>query len=158
MIDSRIGPLDVGTAVRGYLRYSHSLRTDDEDAVWEPEDPDTAAYKAVENAIREAPALTAWTVVRALLQQTEDRELDVQAAGPLEELVRRRGAELIGEIEAEAERDPRFRWALGCIWLRLGDLPTPVLERVVQASGGEIKPLPPLAESARRRLLNASDG
>jgi hypothetical protein len=55
LIESRIGPLDVDTAVRGYLRCSRSLRTDDEDA-WDPEDPDTAAYEAVEKrSVRRRP-------------------------------------------------------------------------------------------------------
>jgi hypothetical protein len=38
-------------------------------------------------------------------------------------------------------RDPRFRWALGCIWLLVGDLPSTELERIVQASDGQIMPV-----------------
>jgi hypothetical protein len=96
--------------------------------------------------------------VRTLLQEAEDDDLGTQAAGPLEDLVRLRGAELIGEIEAEVERDARFRRALGCIWLSHGELPADVLERVVRASGGEIRPLPPLEELERRHPLDGWNG
>lgn len=157
MIDSRIGPLGVDTAVAGYLRYSQALQEDDEDAVYDPLDPDTAAWDALEDAIRTAPAATAWELVRALLRQAPDGDLGFYAAGPLEELVRLRGAELIDEIEAEARSDERFRWALGCIWLSRGELPDDVLERVVRASGGEIKPLPPREERERHWPLDGPD-
>lgn len=38
------------------------------------------------------------------------------AAGPLEDLLSERGAEFISEIEQEARKDRRFRWALGGVW------------------------------------------
>lgn len=140
MIDSRVGPLDLDAAVDGYLRYSESLRHDDPYAVSDPDDRDEAAWNALEAAIRRAPPTVAWELVVTLLRRAPDERLDVYAAGPLEELVVHRAAELVGEIEAEAERDERFRWALGCVWVAQGDLPDDVLARVVRASGGVIKP------------------
>lgn len=144
MVESRGGPLDIDTVVRGYLRHSRSLR--DGERKVDRDDPDAIADDALRSAIPDAPAGTAWEVVRALLRQAEDDELGFHAAGPLEDLVVLRGAELIDEIEAEARVDRRFRWALGCIWLSHGALPAAVLERVVRASGGQIKPLGPRAE------------
>lgn len=38
------------------------------------------------------------------------------AAGPLEELLSRHGAELIEEIEVEARRSPEFNLLLGGVW------------------------------------------
>lgn len=141
-IESRLGPLDVETVVSGYLRYSRRPRDDRNDY----DHPDTIADDALRNAIVSAPASVAWELVRTLLRQADDGELSFHAAGLLEDLVALRGAELIGEIEAEARADERFRWALGCIWLSHGALPNDVLERVVRASGGQIKPLGPRAE------------
>jgi hypothetical protein len=154
MIESRIGPLDVDTVVSGYLRYTRGLQVDDDDAVYDPDDPDTIADDAFRMAIRAAPALEAWELVRALLRRAGGDELGTHAAGALEDLVRLRGAELIGEIETEARDDARFRWALGCIWLSHGDLPTLVLERVVRASGSRIKPLPSREEREPRHPLD----
>ena len=144
MVESRVGPLDVATVVSGYLRYARRPREDDDG--YDFDHPDTIADDTLRNAIFNAPAGTAWELVRTLLRQAEDDDLSFHAAGPLEDLVVLRGAELVDEIEAEARADKRFRWALGCIWLSHGALPAAVLERVVRASGGQIKPLGPRSE------------
>ena len=142
MVETTAGPMTPEAVVAGYLRHSAALRARDDGRIWDPADPDTAAYDALHRLVFGGPAAEAWPLVLALLRATPDGELDVQAAGPLEDLVRVHGAALVGEVEAEAARDERFRWALGCIWLREGDLPPDVLRRVVAASGGAIKPLP----------------
>jgi hypothetical protein len=128
---------DVKAVAAGYLRYSKSLRSDhDRNTIWSPEtDPDCAAYDLVDRVIRSGPAERAWEIVLEILRRAPDGDLDTQAAGPLEELVRRRGVALVGQIEREAHLDERFRWALGCIWLTVGDLPPDILDRVVRASG-----------------------
>ena len=77
----------------------------------------------------------------ALVEAAEGRAFSVVAAGPLEDFVKRFGTEAIEQIETRAAEDPKFRAALGCIWLRADSLPANVLERVVRASGGRIKPL-----------------
>ncbi|HST59291.1 MAG TPA: hypothetical protein VLK84_11390 [Longimicrobium sp.] len=150
MIDSRVGLLDLDTAVDGYLRYSESLRhedpvgdaydRDEPIAADEPDDRDQAAWDALETAIRDAPAPVAWALVVMLLRRAPDDRLGFYAAGPLEELVIHRAAELVGEIEVEARRDERFRWALGCVWVSTEALPDEILARIVRASGGAIKP------------------
>lgn len=127
----------------GYVRYARSLRFDhDPDAVWSPEtDPDCAAFQIVDRTVRNGPAPQAWELIVEVLRQTPDEELGFEGSGRLEDFVRAHGAAMIEQIEREAERDERFRWALGFVWLFVGDLPSDVLARVVQASGGVIKPL-----------------
>jgi hypothetical protein len=145
-IDTRIGPLPSHTVVEAYCGFRKRLAEDDDASELDPDRVEEAGHDAFEDAIRGGPAQTAWHLVLELLRTASDDDLGVYAAGPLEDLVHLRGAELVDEIEAEASRDSRFRWALGCIWLSHGELPDDVLARVVRASGDEIKPLPPLAE------------
>jgi hypothetical protein len=98
-------------------------------------------FEEVKQRIHEGPSQVAWELVLALLRRVPDERLEVYAAGPLEDLVRRWGVDLVGDIEKEASRDERFRWALGCIWLLIGDVPSTELERIVNASGGQITPV-----------------
>jgi len=132
---------DVEDIARGYLRCSDSLSPEnfDPDSAYDPDDPDERAYEIVHRAIREGPAERAWELVTAVLRLSPDERLGFQAAGPLEDIVRRWGTELVGRIEAEAAADERFRWALGGIWVRSDDLPSDVTARIVAASGDAIK-------------------
>jgi hypothetical protein len=98
-------------------------------------------FEEVKQRIHAGPSDVAWELVLEVLRRVPDERLEVYAAGPLEDFVRRWGVDLVGEIEKEALRDPRFRWALGCIWLLVGDLPSTELERIVQASDGQIMPV-----------------
>jgi hypothetical protein len=155
-IDSRVGPLTLDTVIEGYLRYSASLQQG-ADAAALGDSVEEAAYDALETAIWRAPPATVWELVTELLRRAPDHDLETHAVGPLENLVSRRGPELIDQIEAEANSDPRFRWALGCIWLSRGKLPDEVLARVVRASGDEIKPLPPLQELEEEWPITAAE-
>ena len=84
----------------------------------------------------------AWALVLALIEAADDGgTLGYVAAGPLEDLVKRFGADLIGRIEDSSRRDARFRRALGTIYLSHGDLAPGILDRVVGASNGQIRPL-----------------
>lgn len=51
-------------------------------------------------------------------------------AGPLEDLLHEHGAELVGEVERRARRNPLFRQALGAVWLEQGALEPDVLRRL----------------------------
>jgi hypothetical protein len=83
----------------------------------------------------------AWELVLALVEAADDTNLEYVGAGPLEDLVKRFALKLIGEIEIQARRDPKFRRCLGAVWLSQGSLPADVLSRVVAASNGQIVPL-----------------
>jgi hypothetical protein len=126
--------------IAAYVKYaealSHSVPEDTPEM-----DAAARSYAEVERVISDGSAPRAWELVRAVLRRAPDQRLDVYAAGPLEELVRMRGAEVVDALEAEAKADERFRWALGCIWLSTEDLPHDVLVRIVNASEGKIKPL-----------------
>src|SRR5690349_13840787 len=111
MTGGRVDP-DIEEIARRYLRCSADLSRSeqDEDAAWGPErNPDEAAYDEVRHAIRQGPAARAWALVSTVIRFAPDDRLEVEAAGPLEDLVRLRGAELVREVEAEAACDARFR-------------------------------------------------
>ena len=144
MTDPIVG-FDPKALADGYLRYAADLRkvrladiTDDY-----VETADERAYDVLNQLARDGPARPAWQAVLELVRRTPDAELDIVAVGPLEVLVRRHGWTLIVQIESESARDPRFQWALGCIWLDEDEeeLPTEILDRIVVASGGRIKPM-----------------
>ncbi len=149
-IDTRVGPLPSHAVVQAYRGFQKRLASGEVASPPDPDDAEEAGHDAFEDAIWNGPALIAWGLVLELLRTAPDGELGFYAAGPLEDLVRLHGAELIEEIEAESRRDTSFRWALGCIWLSHGELPADVLARVVRASGDEIKLLPPLDQQDHR--------
>ncbi|HEX8454006.1 MAG TPA: hypothetical protein VF647_18110 [Longimicrobium sp.] len=145
-IDTRVGPLPSDAVVQAYRGFQKRLASGGVASPPDPDDSEEAGHDAFEGAIWDGPAQTAWRLVLELLRTAPDDDLGFYAAGPLEDLVRLHGAELIEDVEAEARRDSRFRWALGCIWLSHGELPADILARIVRASGDQIKPLPPLNE------------
>ena len=111
--------LDTAALAEGYLRYRAELRQDDQaDDDEYIESPNERADSAVNHLLWYGPARRAWEVVLEILRRTPD-------------------------ADAEAERDPRFKWALGCIWLdeESRDLPREIVDRIVAASGGRIKPM-----------------
>lgn len=135
------------TLVAGYVAYSEWLlgpaKTESELDNQSPEVlAAEKAFNATEDVLQNGPPAHAWELTRAVLRAVPDEQLDVYAAGILEDLVRRWGPELVGQIEREAAADERFRWALGEIWLSVADLPPDALSRVVAASGGAIHPFP----------------
>jgi hypothetical protein len=134
--------VDIASVAAGYLRYSASLHTEaGRKRRSDPEtDPDRRAFDLVYEILRVGgPADLAWDLVLELVCQSPDDELGNTAAGPLEDLVKRHGEELVDRIEAEAKRDERFKWALGVVWLMESTLPPNVLRRVYHASGHRLK-------------------
>ena len=125
---------DAMALAAAYLRYVEALRRDDDDSESVEATRDEVAYGTVRRLIASGPPETAWAAVRELLRQTPDDDLEVSAAGPLEDLVRAQGFALAGELLAEAERDARFRWALGCIWIGPDSVPGPLYEVIRQAA------------------------
>ena len=133
---------DDARLVARYIRYSESL--DRVRGGPRASDADKAAYNSIHETIRNGPPSRAWGLVLDILRAVPDEKLGLYAVGPLENLVARWGDVLVEEIESEAARDTRFRWALGTIWLtELGFSRTAserqALARIVAASGGHIK-------------------
>lgn len=121
--------LDRDAVIAGYIRHAVAGPNDNTD-FW--------ACDALNRSIIVAQAEEAWDLVVSLLRRAPDEILGNIAAGPLEDLVRQHGVVLVDWIEGEARRDSRFRFALGGIWLRRGQLPAAIEARIVAASGGRI--------------------
>ena len=119
--------------IAAYVRHARAGPQDEAD-FW--------AWQKVTDTINDGPAEPAWSLVLDLVRAVPDDVLGNVAAGPLEDVVCIHGVELIDRIEVSARRDPRFREALGQIWLEWGELPDDVISRVVAASNDQIKPLP----------------
>ena len=96
------------------------------------------AWERVHDIIRGADAQQAFTLVVALVRSAGDDRLEHIGAGPVEDLVEWHAAALIDQLEAEAHRDPRFREALGSIWLVAEDIAPPLLARLQTVTGGTI--------------------
>jgi hypothetical protein len=64
-----------------------------------------------------ASAENAWPIVLALVQDAPDEEAPAYvAAGPLEDLIRQRGAQFGDRVVEQARQDERFREALLGVW------------------------------------------
>lgn len=115
---------------------------DDERAANEAEDQVDEDYKLYELAF-ENPNL-AFDVIRDVidrydlkdLQGDRDNEartvLGVLGAGPLEDLLSYHGNEFIGRVEAEADRNPKFRWVLRQV--AQNSIPDDVWHRIQKAN------------------------
>jgi len=76
----------------------------------------------------------AWPLILALVEVARtDIELACVVAGPLEQLVRCNGHQVIGRIEAEAATNERFRLALSGVWR--SSIPKSVWDRLLAAVG-----------------------
>lgn len=64
-----------------------------------------------------ASANTQWAFIDACVADAQvDEQLGAIAAGPLEHLMGKFGADYIDCVEARADADPRFRTAVGHMW------------------------------------------
>lgn len=70
---------------------------------------------------RPATALDALCAAMAACEDVED--LEIIAAGPLQDLIDSHGTDLLTEIDARAEAAPRFRLALAMLWAEGGGPP-----------------------------------
>ena len=97
------------------------------------------AWEAVGEIARGPSAEDAWDLVVTLVRRAPEEQLGRISVGPLEDMINEHGPELVEWIEGECQRDPRFKDALGRIWLTSGDLPAEVEAKMVAASGGRIE-------------------
>jgi hypothetical protein len=99
------------------------------------------AWDELNDIVRENPE-KAWEVIRHLVELAPtDDMLDSVAAGPLEDLLRSHGHQLIDRVEERARVDERFRKCLGGVWLSTRDVPRHLLDRFHAASDGELRVL-----------------
>jgi hypothetical protein len=102
------------------------------------------AWERVEDFVRNDPEL-AWRIVNLLIDAApSDEVLGSIAAGPLEDLLREHGSQFVDRVEERARQNERFRQCLAGVWMSRGELPEDILQRIVDASGGEIDPSDPL--------------
>ena len=55
-------------------------------------------------------------ILEVYKRDLSDRAVGVLAAGPLEDLLAKRGVEFIDRIEELARKDPKFNYLLGGVW------------------------------------------
>jgi hypothetical protein len=85
-------------------------------------------------------AAKAWLAIQTLVRHAPDEEtLGSIGAGPLEDLIRLHPLKFIQPIEKLAQRVERFRFALGCVWLKLEGAPENLVRRYWNASGRELR-------------------
>ena len=115
-----IPPEEITDLAAGYIRYAEELAQE-----LSPDSPEITAaeraYDLVEKTVRNGAAERAWRLVVEILRQASDERLDVYAAGPLEDLVKFRGPEVIEAIEREARpmsASDGHSGAFGCWWAR----------------------------------------
>jgi hypothetical protein len=97
------------------------------------------AWQEAHDAYYENPE-RAWIILLALVAQAEGKELEYVGAGLLEHLCESHGSQFIDRVEAQAIQDPKFKAALGSIWLNSLYVPEVIVRRLVNASGGLIEP------------------
>jgi hypothetical protein len=95
------------------------------------DDPEASVFSVMER-IRDEEHLR--ELLTLLVELAPDNDvLDVVGAGPLEDFVKAADDDRLRWIESEADRSPRFRYALGKVWLP-GE-PVRTFLRVEQAAG-----------------------
>ena len=123
--------------------HRHGLQRRDED-FW--------AWERVHDIVNGPDPERAYALVLALIAAAPDHRLEHVGAGAVEDMVENHATVLIDRIEAEAKRDPRFREALGSIWLVADEIDPLLLARLQTATGGTIlvATQAEIDESARR--------
>ena len=92
------------------------------------------AHECVAELVLESPQLALDFILRALPVFETKEDLAVLAAGPLEDLLDQHCASVIDRIEAEAERNERFRLLLSGVWGR-NNVSTEAWQRLRRAVG-----------------------
>ena len=140
-LDRRPATAGRDALIEAYFRHA-AAGFDDQRDVW--------AWDAVDDVIWHGTADEIWMLVLDLVERAPDALMGSVTSGPLEYAIAEHGGDLIDRIEAEAAIDPRFRRALGGVWLEQNELPPDLLARLVRASDDRITPLPARRRAQRR--------
>ncbi len=114
-----LGPDDLRAQALGWVEFH--------DTFW--------AWVELNRILEQEGPEAAWPIVVALAEQADDDAMPSLGAGALEDLLRRRGAELVGRVETQAGANRRFRFCLSHVWK--GEMPDEIWARVVVARGDE---------------------
>jgi hypothetical protein len=91
------------------------------------------AWERLQDLVRMDPD-PAWALINRLIEAVDDDEhLGSLGAGPLEDFVTYHGEHFIDRIEARAADNPRFRYALSCMWRT--DISDALWARICAAAG-----------------------
>src|SRR5687768_11985937 len=120
-------PSELAHLVEVYHR--HGLQRRDED-FW--------AWQRVHDIVNGPDPEHAFALVLALVAAAPDHRLEHVGAGAVEDIVETHAPVLIDRFEIEARRDPRFREALGSIWLVAEEIDPLILARLQDVTGGTI--------------------
>lgn len=91
------------------------------------------SYRQLDDLVEKNPQL-AWKAILDILSiDRSDRIMNSLAAGPLEDLLVRHGADFIDKVELEAQRSIFFRSLLGGVWKNA--IQVDVWKRVQAAAG-----------------------
>ncbi|MEZ5769343.1 MAG: hypothetical protein R3D80_17970 [Paracoccaceae bacterium] len=107
------GDLPVSRLAARFLAY---LRAGDDDTPAPVDHPDAWTFALMDDLTRDHPALGLAATCAALAACETPEDVALIAAGPLEDLLKANGAEVIGEIETLAARAPRLGYALTGVW------------------------------------------
>ena len=88
------------------------------------------AFNVVHERMK-AGGVAAVNLVRALIEAApKDSDLWSVGSGPLEDLVRAHGDDLVDLLVGSADRDPRFAEALSCVWVKPETLRATTVQRL----------------------------
>lgn len=93
------------------------------------------AWEELNRILEEDGADEVWPLVLRLVAKGSDNALGAAGAGILEDLLRKHGTAVIDRVEAQADRDQRFRFCLSHVWP--ADMPAALWQRVLAARGDE---------------------
>ena len=94
----------------GYIALQHAPKKAKErdDLFW--------SFEAMCDVVESEPERALELILMILSRDDSAPVVQILAAGPLEDLLARHGAAIIGKVEAAARRNPKFAFLLGGVW------------------------------------------
>ena len=132
-----MSPSDRANLVAAYIEHhTREVVRDDQNVFHERKGQDNFwAWEQLEEFCRKDPELC-WELILEIFRQTDlESVLGSLAAGPLEDLLARHGAQFIDRIEDRARADTKFKDVLWGVWQ--STTPTQLWKRIEAARGEE---------------------